>query len=438
MTARVRGTVLSACLLATLTACPAPGTRSAESTPAPSSASSRASSSVVPPGPALGTDASIGLPAYPGPPPGGPRSAGPVVRVRAAVDLTAVAPGSDSRVRFAVAAPDGGAYVVLTPDGTGSAQRLGTVRRTAGGFRVTRSVPLPMADVWGLHLLTDGRVVTTGPIDPLDGTVQDYGFAVADPATGEVRTTVIVPFGPPRSEAVGRSALAADGRTLYLFLSLGGGAGPRERLLAADAVTGTVLSDRDLSSDVVAVSQAAAAHDVAGLVPRPGGGVTLVLDAAPVATDRGRIPTLLRYDRKLAPVGDPVRVTSLAEDARTRAVAAGRDGTVFLAVSVPGSAWLLAVPDGGGAGPVLAQLAESFYDYALVVEPAQVWALLPAPTGARAVDLTTGRLRPPLDLGCPGQDVRDMVPGSGGLGALLIGECDSPRTRTQMLWVLSP
>jgi hypothetical protein len=96
------------------------------------------------------------------------------------------------------------------------------------------------------------------------------------------------------------------------------------------------------------------------------------------------------------------------------------------------------VPDGGGAGPVLAQLEQPFYDYALVVEPGQVWALLPAPTGARAVDLTTGTLRSPVDLGCPGQDVRAMVPGSGGRGALLVGECNSPRTRTQMLWILSP
>jgi hypothetical protein len=166
--------------------------------------------------------------------------------------------------------------------------------------------------------------------------------------------------------------------------------------------------------------------------------VTLVLDATPDATQPLRIPTLLRYDRGLAPDGDPVRVTSLAEGAQTRAVASAGDGTVFLAVSVPGSAWLLAVPDGGGAGPVLAQLDEPFYDYALLVEPAQVWALLPAPTGARAVDLTTGRLRPPVDLGCPGQDVRAMFPGSSGIGALLVGECNSPRTRTQMLWILGP
>jgi hypothetical protein len=31
-----------------------------------------------------------------------------------------------------------------------------------------------------------------------------------------------------------------------------------------------------------------------------------------------------------------------------------------------------------------------------------------------------------------------MVPGSNGSGALVVGECNSPRTRTQMLWILRP
>jgi len=438
MTARVRETVLSACLLATLTACPAPGTRSSEPTTAASSVASSAASSAAAPLPAVGTDASIGLPAYPGPPSGGPRSTGPVTRVRAAVDLTSVAAGLAPQVRFAVATPGGGAYVVLSPDGGGHPQQLGTVRLTPAGYRVTHTVPLPMADVWGLHLLADGRVVATGPIDPLDATVQDYGFAVVDPATGGVRTTRLVPFGPPRDLAVGRSTVGGDGRTLFLFLSLSAGPSPREQLLSADTTTGALLYDRDLSNDVESTSQAPAAHDVAGLVPRPDGGVTLVLDATPQATRAGRIPTLLRYDRRLAPDGDPVRVTSLAERAQTRAVAAGRDGTVFLAVSVPDGAWILAVTDHGGAGPVLAQLPGSLVGPALVVEPAQVWALVAGATGARALDLTTGRVRPPIDLGCAGQHLRAMVPGSGGVGALVAGECTSGSTRSPMLWILGP
>ncbi|MGZ4509640.1 MAG: hypothetical protein ACXVX0_20545, partial [Blastococcus sp.] len=140
----------------------------------------------------------------------------------------------------------------------------------------------------------------------------------------------------------------------------------------------------------------------------------------------------------LRPAGDPVRVTSAAEAAQTEAVAGGVDGTVFLVVKVPGGAWILAVPDAGGAGPVLVQLADTSYDYALLVEPAQVWGLLPAQVGARAVDLTRGTVSAPVDVRCPGLDVRAMFPGSGGVGALLVGECNTPRTRTQMLWILRP
>jgi hypothetical protein len=52
------------------------------------------------------------------------------------------------------------------------------------------------------------------------------------------------------------------------------------------------------------------------------------------------------------------------------------------------------------------------------------------------VDLTTEEIRGPVDVGCPGQDVRGIVPAVDG--ALLIGECNSPRTRTQMLWFVGP
>ena len=390
------------------------------------------------PGPPLGTNASIALPAYTGPPADGPPSHGPVTSIGAAVDLTAAAPGVFSRVHFAVATPDGGAYAVLTPDDPLLPAQLGTVRPVPGGYRVTGSVPLQLEDVWGLHLLADGRVAVTGALHPTSDSYHSYGFAVVDPATGESRATVVLPFGPPPAFAVGRSALARDGRTLYLFLSVGVGAGPRERLVAADALSGTVRSDRDLSNDVAAASQAPAGHDAVGLVPRPRGGATLVLDATPDARSSVRIPTLLTYDAELRPVGDPVRVTSAAEAAQTRAVAGGIDGTVFLVVTVAAGAWILAVPDEGGAGPVLVQLADSFHTYALVVEPAQIWAVLPAATGARAVDLTHGRVGPPIDFGCPGQDVRALFPGGNGSGALAIGECNSPRTRTQMLWILRP
>src|SRR5919107_4049627 len=64
-------------------------------------------------GPARPTDPSTDLPAYTGPPAGGPASTGPVTQVRAAVDLTPATPGTFARVVAAVAAPAGGAYALL-------------------------------------------------------------------------------------------------------------------------------------------------------------------------------------------------------------------------------------------------------------------------------------------------------------------------------------
>ena len=45
---------------------------------------------------------------------------------------------------------------------------------------------------------------------------------------------------------------------------------------------------------------------------------------------------------------------------------------MFLLVTVRDGAWILGVPDAGGAGPLLAQLTDRIFGYALVVEPAQV------------------------------------------------------------------
>jgi hypothetical protein len=208
--------------------------------------------------------------------------------------------------------------------------------------------------------------------------------------------------------------------------------------VAVDSISGTVLRDRDLSHDVSTASGAPMGHDVAGLVSRPRGGVTLVFDALPDVTDGKRIPTLLAYDALLTPVGGPRRATGLAERVQTMAVASGIDGTVFLVVALTGAAWVLAVPDGGGAGPVLVQIMDSSDVPALVVEPAQVWGLLSTPAGARAVDLTSGTVSAPVDLGCPAQDVRAIFPGSGGTGALLIGECNSSRPGTETLWIVRP
>jgi hypothetical protein len=264
-----------------------------------------------------------------------------------------------------------------------------------------------------------------------------YGVELADPVTGQVRTTVLVPAGRPTDEESGRSAVSPGSATVYVFLTVDSGDAVREQLFAVDTATGRVLADRDLADDVAAASEYPVDRQLAGLVARPGGGATLAFDASPTEVAEQRIPTLLSYDGELEPVGGPVRVTGLAEGAEIQSVAGAADGTVFLDVAVDDGTWILAVPDLGGAGPVLAQLHDRIYGYALVVEPAQVWGVLPAAAGATAVDLTTGDVRGPLVVGCgPKLDVRDLYPADGG--ALVIGECDTPREDTQMLWFLGP
>jgi hypothetical protein len=414
---RLVAVALAGGLLTSLSGCPAPG----DGDPAPSSSGQ--------PLPGRPTNASTDLPAYAGPPADAPPSAGPLTRLRAAVDLTPATPGVFARAVAAVSSPDGGAYVVLSPADRDLPQSLVTV---AGDFSIAGSVPLPrVADVWGVHVLPDGTVAVTGRL--ADG----YGVEVADPATGAVRTTVLAPAGARTDDEAGRSAVSPGSTTLYLFLTVESGDRSREVLFAVDTATGQVLADRDLADDVAAASQYPVARQLAGLVARPGGGATLVFDASPTAVAEERIPTLLTYDPQLEPVGGPVRATGLTEGAETQSVSGAADGTVFLLVAVQEGAWILGVPDGGGAGPLLAQLEDRIYGYALMVEPAQVWAVLPAPRGAVALDLTTGELRGPVLVGCaPNLDVRNLYPASGG--ALMIGECDTPRADTQMLWFLGP
>jgi hypothetical protein len=416
---------LVGCLV--LTGCPAPTDPAPEnrSTAPPSTADAL---------PGLPTGASTGLPAYAGPPAGAPPSAGPLLTLRAAVDLTSATPRVFARAQAAVGAPDGGAYVVLTPADADLPQQLATVGGPDDGYAITGTVPMPrVADVWGVHVLGDGAVVVVGDLAEVAG----YGAVVLDPASGTARTVPVVPASDGTMSADGRTALL--GTLLYVFVTVETGAGPLERLAVADLATGRVLAVRDVVAEVAMASQLPISRQMGGLVPRPGGGVTLAFDASPTPVAQDRIPTLLTYDAGLVPVGGPVRATDLAEGGEIQAVSGAPDGTVFLAVEVRDSTWVLAVPDLGGAGPVLAQLEDRLYDYALVVEPAQVWGLVPAQEGARAVDLTTGEVQGPLRLGCgPHLDVRHAVPGGDGVGAVLMGECDTPREDTQMIWLVGP
>jgi hypothetical protein len=342
------------------------------------------------------------------------------------VSLTPATPGFARTVAVAAAA-DGGAFAVLNPIEDELPEQLVTV---GPDLSIARVVPMPdLLDAWGMHELDDGRVAIGGLISASQG----YGVVVVDPATGSSDITAVAPY--EAGTIGGGTALGGD--TMYLFISSAAPDGFHEDLVAVNARTGELGARRDLTLDVAAASLAPIGRQFGGLLPRPDGGVTLVFDASPTDVIQDRIPTLLVYDRTLTLTAPPVRVTGLGEHAETQAVAVGADGTVFVLVAVRAGGWILAVPDGGGAGPVLVQLADRVFNYALAVEPAQRWALLPAPTGAQAVDLTTGELGGTLLLGCePRLDVHDIVPVRGG--ALLSGECDTPREDTQMLWFAGP
>ncbi|WP_448627791.1 hypothetical protein [Geodermatophilus sp. URMC 64] len=426
---RLAGVALAGALLATLAGCPASRDR-AEPEPA--------DDSVPAPRSALGTEATTDLPGYGGPPAGAPASTGPLTTLRAAVDLTPATPTVFSVPVAAAPTPDGRVLVLLSPVDS-SPPRLATVAPAGDSFAVASAVALPpFASVTGLQVLPDGRAAVLGELPSDDGSPGGYGVAVVDPGTRAARTTVAVPFDPEDVRAFGRSALSADARTLYLFAtSIGERPAFPEQLVGIDVGSGRVVARQVLTDEIAAVSVVPAGFEAAGLVARTGGGVTLVLDASPVAARLERIPTLLAFDADLTTEGEPVRLTDLAEGAETQAVTAGADGTVFVVVEVREDVWVLAVPDGGGAGPVLAVLPDPAHDFALAVEPAQQWALLPALAGARAVNLRTGDEAGPLDLGCDGGlHVRDLR--AGATGAVLAGECGPPAQRTAMLWLAGP
>ena len=128
---RLGPAAIAAGLLMTLTGCPAGEIPDPEPTAAPSADQAL---------PGRPTNASTDLPAYAGPPADAPPSIGPLTRLRATVDLTPATPGVFARAVGAVAAPDGGAYVVLSPANRDLPQSLVTV---AGDYTLAGSVPLP-------------------------------------------------------------------------------------------------------------------------------------------------------------------------------------------------------------------------------------------------------------------------------------------------------
>jgi hypothetical protein len=362
-----------------------------------------------------------------------PMGPGPVTGLLTAVDLSPAVPGVPTTAIAAVGTPDGGAFVLLSPPDPAVPHYLATVARTGSGYAVTGSVPIPrLRPVWGLHVSANGTVLVAGQ---LRGEQAGYGFLTVDPAGGAVRTTVVIPFEDGTDLAFGSSALSLDGETVTLLLSSVADGRRLDLLMSAAASDGRIVGGRDLLEEVRAVPESGIGPWSTWLLARPDGGVTAVFDAYPPGADILGVPTAVHYDDLLEPVGGAVGLTGAAASAQLRAVAGAADGTVFARVEARERNWLLALPPGASSGTRLLDLGGPAPDGAIVVDPAQGWALLPAAGGARAVDLATGGSTP-VDLGCP-VEVTQLLPGGGEASALILGRCDTRVGGSPTLWLLT-
>jgi hypothetical protein len=295
-------------------------------------------------------------------------------------------------------------------------------------------VAVPRLDpVWDAQRLPDGRLLVSGEFRAGE---RGYGFVVVDLESGRSSSRLVIPFEPGTAFANGRSAVSPSGDVVYLFLSTFVADRRLNLLVAADVATGRMLGGRDLFEEVRDVSTAAIQPFSVWLFARAEGGVELVFDGFPTASGR-IVPTLLRYDDALEPVGAPAQLTLGQPSAETQAVARAPDGTLYISAEALDGDLLLAVPRGGNSATRVMALAGHTFDYALVVEPAQGWVLLPARDGARAIDLITGE-QTLVDVGCAAHaQVRQIVPGRGA-GAVLLGQCADPAPGTATVWFTGP
>jgi len=424
---------LAVCLALVL--CAVPGC-SGDATPGPTTGAADAPAAPLPadgPGPAAAPGATDGLaPRDPEPDPAVPPA--PRTVLRATVDLSPAVPGGAATAVAAVGSPDGGAYVVLSPPDLRLPHHLATVAGADGGYAVTASVPIPrLRPVWDVHVLPTGRVLVSGQFR---GELRGYGFLSVDPARGDVLTAVVIPFEDGTDLASGSSVLSPDGRTLTLFLSSFTDGRQLDLLMSADASNGRIRGGRDLSEEVRAVSETGVGPWSTWLFARPDGEVVLVFDAYPPGVGIDGVPTLLRYDAALEPVGLPGPAAGVADAARLRAAAVAPDGTVVVRVEVPDGTRLIELSPAGTSSTRRLDLPGPADDDELVVDPAQGWALVPAVGGARAVDLTSGGSAP-VDVGCtPGVD--RLLPGSGGGSVLMLGRCGPRGGQIPTLWITGP
>lgn len=362
-----------------------------------------------------------------------PPSAGPATELLASVDLSGV-PGEDV---YAVAATphDGGAYVAVT-------DRVGEHRSwvvTVGGDGETLAVTdideIPPIDTLDGHnvmyALADGSVLVAGRLAPPEAVTEgaDWGFVVVDPATGTARQTVVFEAAGA-SSAAGRAVLSADGRTVFAFAD-DPDFGPDWRLVAVDVVSGAVVAEHDVRTDPGTAPYPRL--DSWGLAARTDGGVRVLLRGQTDDAGELALPLLADYGPDLRPLGDPVPLVDEPADVLTGLVTTATGGDAFALVEVDEVTSVVAAPEGAGA---VLPLLRGEFDWLerQTVDPGGRWLTVPLQWGAVSVDLTTGELAAPVDVGCRGgQGVRWTSPGADGT-TFLLGECQGAET----LWIAGP
>jgi hypothetical protein len=385
-----------------------------------------------------------------------PRSVPPVA-VRGEVE---VSDGDDGLLaQAAVAGPDGGAFVVLTPEVPGEGARLVAVgQREDGDLGVTGQLRLPVETVYGLHALPGGELLVSGQFRASRAHAAlscsnppGYGYAVVDPDDGAVGTTVVIPYGgtPDAIESSwGMSSLSADGATLYLSLSRSREyqAEISELLLAIDVTSGEVLA-RDVDLDLGELAVPPDLTQITDLVMRPGGGVDVLVSAPVDEAWTHVLPLLLRYTADLRPEGTVALDDS--GEAWVSGPTVGDDGTLFVNLQDGGGGRVVAVAEGSGTVTTVAEHSSPSDQGGLLVSPDRRWALVPEYEGVRAIDLVRGSARGAVRIDClEGSDgmagtsqpvgIREIVFGADASEALLLGQCDTLGAAPQMLWFVGP
>jgi hypothetical protein len=385
-----------------ITGCPAPG-------PAAGDGDSRGTATDAP-GPAPLTAA-----------PRGGTGAGPDL----AVDLAADRARSEAALHVA-GTSDGGALVLMGRPPAGPATRL--VRVSPDGRRAGSLAVPAVSSVYGLHVLADGTALVSGLLD-----ADAIGVVAVDPAAGAARTARVVPLDAATHGTAGRSALSADGRTVWLVTSTAVDGVLGYLLTGVDAATGELRASRDLFAELRGIHHPSQPLDLVALAALPGGGVALLVNTFPPGAAGLWSPTLLVYDDRLEPSAGPVALVPSGAVGTATALAAAADGTVLALVRGPTTGTVLALPPTERQPRPLVEVPAPAAGRHLLVDAAGR-AVLGVRVGAWTVDLGTGTTAE-TDVGCPGDVAVRGLAADGGR-TWLIGGCFEEGSPPTVLWSL--